>query len=253
MTKFKRIVAFGDSNTFGQGLPDIESNFDYNLPSKFAYPNLIGEELNLPIENLAIPGCGNQTILRLLCNYFFKLPAIDSYIEQHQRMKVCYQEGDLILIGLSEASRTEIYDSRKARYERIIIQELPNFYDQTLYKAIKYAMVLESDESLFAKMLHQIMLMKILLSQANADYLIYHSLPPIGLDYLPHVEINKPNRYLIGVSKTYEDAWKKLLDKNYLPYQLHGSTLPHILPCHHPDKDGHKIIAKILLEHINEL
>tara|TARA_B110000503_G_C7171345_1_gene424420 strand:+ start:1508 stop:2260 length:753 start_codon:yes stop_codon:yes gene_type:complete len=248
MSNIKRIVAFGDSNTFGHGLEDniIDKNGfeDYNVPSQYAYPVLLGEHFNVPVKNLAIPGCGNETIIRLLCNYLMSMTTEDAWLESHERMSASYCEGDLILIGLSEPTRREIYDNRNNSYHRIIIQHTPKFYDQKLDKAVKRIMVLESDESLFVKTVHQVKMIKSLLAGYDASYMLYHMLPVIENNHAP-IEAG------ISIIKTHERAWMKLLDDNYIPHMIHMIAKDY-LKCHHPTKLGHQNIAKFLLEKIDE-
>ena len=247
MNNVKRIVAFGDSNTFGDGLDDnvldCNGNRDYNISSQYAYPELLGEYFNVPVKNVAIPGSGNETIIRLLCNYLMSMTTADNWLES-KRTKVTYREGDMILIGLSEPTRKEVYDNNNKSYHRIIIQPTPTFYNQKLDTAAKRIMALESDESLFVKTLHQIKMIKSLLSSHSAKYMLYHMLPVIENKYVPIATG-------IGIVKKHETAWKNLLDDNYIPYIIH-SVAQDYLPCHHPSKIGHRQIAKFLIGKYNE-
>lgn len=61
-----KLVAFGDSFTFGSELSD---DFDHNIPSTLTWSALLANKLNLNYECKAIPGTCNQTILRALINY----------------------------------------------------------------------------------------------------------------------------------------------------------------------------------------
>ena len=253
MNNIRRIVAFGDSNTFGQGLKDnvvTSAGFDYNVPSKFAYPALLGKQFNVPVENLSIPGCGNETIFRLLCNYIIGMPSADNILEANSRMQVTYQEGDLVLVGLSEPSRKEVYDCRNKAYHRIIAQQTPRFYDPTLDKSAKFLMSLESEESLFVKTLHQIGAIKSMLTALGATYLIYHVLPAVGTEYYP-ITIN--NYTTISIVKKYEAVWRMLQDKNYIPHMIHSIASGNCLPCKHPNEAGQELIADFLSKIINEL
>jgi len=63
-----KIWAFGCSQTYGHGLEDCyrEENEFYHAgkePSKFAYPQLIGDALDKEVINLASPGTSNKHIL----------------------------------------------------------------------------------------------------------------------------------------------------------------------------------------------
>lgn len=74
------ILALGDSFTFGAELSDIPTHvgfygndyYDSNLcqliqitPSKFSWPNLLGQKLGIPVENLSLIGGSNDRIYRL--------------------------------------------------------------------------------------------------------------------------------------------------------------------------------------------
>lgn len=78
MIKGKRLITFGCSCTFGQALPDI---WDYKKnipileqgPSKYAWPQLLADKLNLECVNLGIPGSSNKEIWYTILNTeFFK-------------------------------------------------------------------------------------------------------------------------------------------------------------------------------------
>ena len=77
MTK-NRLIAFGCSNTFGEGLPDcwIKSDFGKNYmygptASKFAWPSVLSEKLNLDCVNLAKPSVSNKWICNEILNTDF--------------------------------------------------------------------------------------------------------------------------------------------------------------------------------------
>jgi hypothetical protein len=64
----KRIVAFGCSATSGQGL---DHPIEYNRPSKLSWPSILGDKLNLEVDNRGIPGASNSEILYNILNYKF--------------------------------------------------------------------------------------------------------------------------------------------------------------------------------------
>src|SRR5210317_690683 len=62
-----RLVVGGDSYTYGHGLKDCINYADNGYgpePSKYAWPSLLGTKLNLPVKNLAMPGRGNDFIIK---------------------------------------------------------------------------------------------------------------------------------------------------------------------------------------------
>ena len=67
-----RILAIGDSFTYGSELPDasctltpIPSTVIYNCPSNLAWPSLLAKQLNGTANNLGLPGGSNSRIFRL--------------------------------------------------------------------------------------------------------------------------------------------------------------------------------------------
>ena len=62
-----RLVAFGCSNTFGSWLPDTEDRI--SKPSKFAWPQILADKLNLECVNLGSPAASNKEIWWKILNY----------------------------------------------------------------------------------------------------------------------------------------------------------------------------------------
>jgi len=56
-----RLITFGCSHTFGQALPDVWNNIRSG-PSKYAWPQLLADKLNIECVNLGIPGASNKQI-----------------------------------------------------------------------------------------------------------------------------------------------------------------------------------------------
>jgi len=73
-----RLVAFGCSNTFGQALPDVwdeklSKPIDFELgPSKFAWPQILANKLNIECINLGYTGVSNKEIWWNIINYDFQ-------------------------------------------------------------------------------------------------------------------------------------------------------------------------------------
>lgn len=66
-----RLIAFGCSNTFGQGLPDCGHAPRYcgDNPSELAWPNVAAKKLKLSVVNQAQPGSSNKQINYNILNY----------------------------------------------------------------------------------------------------------------------------------------------------------------------------------------
>ncbi len=65
-----RLVAFGSSYTYGDGLPDTFSN--NNNPSRLAWPSVLANELNLECVNMSSRGASNKKIWHDILNFKFK-------------------------------------------------------------------------------------------------------------------------------------------------------------------------------------
>ena len=68
-----RIISFGPSEMFGHGLEDCFTP-PYSpgtAPSKFAYPNLVAEQLACECINFSSPGCGALDVLLKIVNFEF--------------------------------------------------------------------------------------------------------------------------------------------------------------------------------------
>ena len=66
-----RLVAFGCSLTFGIGLPDTWPYREKYVASSLAWPNILGNKLNLETINKGIPAAGQTEILNTILNFDF--------------------------------------------------------------------------------------------------------------------------------------------------------------------------------------
>ena len=68
-----RLITFGCSYTYGTGLEDcfIPPTKSGPVPSKFAWPQLVANELNIECINMSSPGSSNKEILNTLVNFKF--------------------------------------------------------------------------------------------------------------------------------------------------------------------------------------
>jgi hypothetical protein len=73
-----RLVTFGCSYTYGQGLPDCQSNrilgftFDSSKPSKLGWAQQVADALGLALINQAKPGASNLEILYAILEFKFE-------------------------------------------------------------------------------------------------------------------------------------------------------------------------------------
>ena len=68
-----RLITFGCSYTYGTGLEDCFTPplGSGPIPSKFAWPQLVANDLNMDCVNMSSPGSSNKEILNTLLNFKF--------------------------------------------------------------------------------------------------------------------------------------------------------------------------------------
>lgn len=117
MKTYNRLVAFGDSFTYGEHLPDnLENSFD--SPSEYSWPNVIAKSLDVPCVNLALPGGSNKYIANSILDFEFK-------------------KGDIILILWSWHNRFHVFDNRLPVGSKIGTWNIRNKkYSDAYYKHI---------------------------------------------------------------------------------------------------------------------
>jgi hypothetical protein len=73
-----RLIAFGDSITYGQGMEDCNGpNFTPGpAPSKFAWPQVLADKLNIQVVNSSLSGISNLHMLWRILNFEFQLSDI---------------------------------------------------------------------------------------------------------------------------------------------------------------------------------
>jgi hypothetical protein len=66
----RRLVTFGCSFTYGQGLPDCPTGVE--APSQYSWPCLLSTQLDRQLVNRGIPGASNLQILNEILNFEFE-------------------------------------------------------------------------------------------------------------------------------------------------------------------------------------
>ena len=72
-----RLITFGDSFTYGHGLADChvpEKNWQGPIPSKFAWPQVLGDMLGVEVINKSVCGSSNIQILKEILTFENFLP-----------------------------------------------------------------------------------------------------------------------------------------------------------------------------------
>ena len=153
-----RLVAFGCSNTYGEGLPDCWDDGEAGpKPSKYVWPQLLADDLNLECVNLSVPGTSNKQICNDILNTDFK-------------------STDIVVIMWTFFSRTCFFQD-EGRSKRIIVQDITNKnfesyrqkYNSIYYKTF-YTQTNSNIESCMYINLIQLMLKEKEISNYHVNY-----------------------------------------------------------------------------------
>lgn len=129
-----RLIAFGCSNTYGEGLPDCWINNNAGpTPSMFAWPQLTADALNLECVNLSIPGNSNKKICYDILNTEFKQTDTVVVLWTYtSRTCLFCDDGSYKRILVQDATRKEFSSSRRrlaSRYYRDFFTDTNSIID----------------------------------------------------------------------------------------------------------------------------
>tara|TARA_B110000858_G_C17764223_1_gene456141 strand:+ start:662 stop:1285 length:624 start_codon:yes stop_codon:yes gene_type:complete len=69
----KRLIVFGDSMTWGEGLSDVNKSInEFGPASKFAWPEILAHSAGVEVVNNAIPGASNKFISDKILEFKFE-------------------------------------------------------------------------------------------------------------------------------------------------------------------------------------
>jgi hypothetical protein len=96
-----RLITFGCSLTYGHGLEDCwtKSGHPTINPSKYAWPQLVADELEIECLNFSQPGASNKYILYTLQNFVFQKNDIVLCLWSHAERYTVLKENDYRIIG----------------------------------------------------------------------------------------------------------------------------------------------------------
>ena len=217
-----KIVAAGDSFTYGEELADLQG----------AWPYILGQKINADVVNLGQPACSNDRMLRLTFEYLIDFNNA---------------KPDLVIIGWTSPGRTEFaddigpYDVWPGYGGNLFIkdgcmwrQELANYISQ--YHNSKY---------LHKKFLQQIIMMQSFLTARNIKYVMLNTLQN---EYYKQQPITGPDR---------ADYFKEIDKKHFMEFNKSG-MIEWTEGCKkgpngHFLEKGHEIVADQIYEHIRNL
>jgi len=118
-----RVVAFGCSNTYGHGLDDCwnpDTNGPGPHPSKYAWPQLLADKLNVQCVNMGIPGASNKLIWKSIVDFVFK---------KDDKVFVLWSNPDRWCIFNDKGIDLEIAHWNKSKKSQMFYKVLYNSYD----------------------------------------------------------------------------------------------------------------------------
>jgi hypothetical protein len=109
----RRLITFGCSFTYGQGLPNCQIGNNWSdtakTPSKMSWPFELGKLLDIPVINKGVPGASNTEILYHVLNFNFEsndtvvlmwsMPNRDLYFLPNQWRKKPFRQMGIWLQG----------------------------------------------------------------------------------------------------------------------------------------------------------
>lgn len=216
------LVTNGCSFTFGDELED---------PKTQAWPALLAKRLGLPIVNLALPGTGNDCILRRTTEYLYENASTNSK--------------PLVIIGWSQDWRREewfvdeCYASKN--YNNYSIVSLPDSTPQNYYE---YAMLENySHEDIYRRTLQRKVAMKHLLTSFKLPYIISNF---AFNQYEDELIDRMKNRFSTMVGTVDEDPYK------IIDMFSHVQDYPKC-PGGHDGPEAQEAIAACMQQKIHEL
>ena len=209
-----RLLAVGDSFTYGEELAELTS----------AWPFLLGNKLGYEVTNLANPGSGNTRMVRTV------VENIDDF--------------DLIIIAWSHYSRLEfadqfgIFDTWPGHVSRIFVGDL-EYRDQLSNYVTKY----HNDDYQYFQYLINIILMQDFFKKNNKRYLMIDA---FGNDYNTFKTNDKIMKFRKKIDSRYYVGWP-----DYTMMEI-TNNLPKG-PRGHFLEEGHAAVSNKIYEHIRHL
>lgn len=223
----KRIVAFGCSNTWGEGLPD---KWDYehkictydNGPSKFAWPQILANNLKRECLNLSEPGTSNKFITNRILNTKF-------------------EKDDIVVVVWTFYSRTCFFQD-DGSHKRIMVQDILNNKIGKLKRNSKYRFEINYNRK-WNKIYYRHFYTDV---NANIDSHMNFNLVKFYLDKnniknyhftCDHVQTNVPDFF--SSSPIPIPSWSTVS-----PIEINDCYNDYALDCNHPGIESHKKIAE---------
>lgn len=228
MIDISHLVVNGCSFTYCQGLDN---------PKEQGWPTLLAKKLNVPVVNLAIPGCGNDTIKRRTYEYFYE--------------NASYSNHPLYIMGWTMAWRCEGWHNDYYRYKSF------NDYGTVLFPNNDFSTLHE--RSLLEYWSEEAHLRKTMLCKAELINLFKAHNVPFLFTTMSYPS-SAPEHIFDFTYKTIDDAIAKIKNNfaqlyNAVDAEERGvellchltETLPK-LPCGHEGLEAQEVMANYIYE-----
>lgn len=260
------LLANGDSNTYGYGLSEQETNphqWPRNDADKIyaltnSWPAKLAEKLQCDHANLARPGSSNDRIVRTTMQYLAKHGTKDT----------------VLIIGWTEPSRrevhvdfdiTRVYPNEEPTGYKAFLANSDEMQTQMKYNSNAVSWAKEyrrfgwDEVESYVRYFQQILLMQ--------NYCEYHSIPYVffcldNTHRWMETEIKKQDTYAVQMTKSLYDAinWKKFAGYNRFNLKrtqdawqyniLHSDDGLNLDETAHPTLRGHEVTASKLRDEL---
>jgi len=217
-----KIVAAGDSFTYGEELVDLQC----------AWPYVLGKKINAEVVNLGKPACSNDQIFRLVFEHVIDFDN---------------PKPDLVVIGWTSPGRMEFADDI-GHYNvwpgyggNLFLKDSCNWRQEL----VNYISTYHNSEYLHKKFLQQVIMMQSFLTSRNIKYIMLNTLQN---EYYKQQPIKNPDRsnYFKEIDKTKFMCFNESGMIEWTEGCKKG-------PNGHFLEKGHQIVADQIYEYIRNL
>lgn len=216
-----RIISFGCSLTYGDGLEDsIPYN---NSPSSFTYSSLLASRLKKGYTTYAKSGYGNDSIEREIFNY----------------IKNDKKDKDFVVIGWSGIDRKEYFNSLTGNYISLSPNSVESFLKSSL--SLDYnKKTLDSFSEIIQSYMTIINYESDSISLRNFHQTYFYVSSVLKRFSIPYLMVSAMDHRIFEIQEITQDKNFYSCDALMQYAYRVSETENRILPCGHPDKKTHK-------------
>jgi hypothetical protein len=138
-----RLVTFGCSYTYGEGITEKDLRPHMTIPSKYSWASILANMLNCEVINLAVPASSNKHILYQLTNFNFELDDVVCVQFAYFTRDTLYSENEFIHLnpgGKEHSDKIKLYYQLYDDYNLFLnnVLVINSCYDLLQNKNVKY-------------------------------------------------------------------------------------------------------------------